>query len=36
MDVFMMVGVIFVVFVPLVLLIVKKSNAKISLADAAH
>lgn len=36
MDVFMMVGVVFVVFVPLVLLIVKKSNAKVSLADAAH
>jgi len=36
MDVFMMVGVVFVVFVPLVLLIVKRSNAKVSLADAAH
>jgi len=36
MDIFMMVGIVFVVFVPLVLLIVKKSNAKVSLADAAH
>jgi DHA2 family multidrug resistance protein len=36
MDIFMMVGVVFVVFVPLVLLIVKKSSAKVSLADAAH
>lgn len=36
MDVFMIVGVVFVVFVPLVLLIVKKSKSKISLADAAH
>jgi DHA2 family multidrug resistance protein len=36
MDVFMAVGVTFVVFVPLVLLIVKKSKSKISLADAGH
>jgi DHA2 family multidrug resistance protein len=36
MDVFMMVGIVFVVFVPLVLFIIKKSNAKVSLADAGH
>jgi DHA2 family multidrug resistance protein len=36
MDVFMLVGIVFVVFVPLVLLIVKTSKAKVSLADAAH
>ncbi len=36
MDVFMMVGIVFVVFVPLVLLFIKKSKAKVNLADAAH
>jgi DHA2 family multidrug resistance protein len=36
MDIFMMVGIVFVIFVPLVLLLVKKSKTKVSLADAAH
>ncbi|HMG07327.1 MAG TPA: hypothetical protein VK609_02395, partial [Mucilaginibacter sp.] len=36
MDVFMMVGIVFVIFVPLVLLLIKKSSSKVSLADAAH
>ena len=36
MDVFMLVGIIFVAFVPLVLLFIKKTKAKVSLADAAH
>jgi len=36
MDVFMLVGVVFVVFVPFVLLFVKRSKIKVSLADAAH
>ena len=36
MDVFMMVAIVFVIFVPIVLLVVKKSKAKVSLADAAH
>jgi DHA2 family multidrug resistance protein len=36
MDVFMWVGVLFLACVPLVLLLVKKSSGKVSLADAAH
>ncbi|HEY0175819.1 MAG TPA: MFS transporter, partial [Pedobacter sp.] len=36
MDVFMMVGIVFVVFVPFVLLFVKRSKSKVNLADAAH
>jgi len=36
MDVFMLVGIVFVVFVPFVLLFVKRSKSKVSLADAAH
>jgi DHA2 family multidrug resistance protein len=36
MDVFMMVAIVFIIFVPIVLLVVKKSKAKVSLADAAH
>ncbi len=36
LDIFMMVGIMFVVFVPIVLLVIKKSHSKISLADAAH
>ncbi len=36
MDVFMWVGVVFLVCVPLVLLLVKTSKAKVNLADAAH
>jgi DHA2 family multidrug resistance protein len=36
MDVFMMVAIIFVIFVPFVLLFIKRSKAKISLTDAAH
>jgi DHA2 family multidrug resistance protein len=36
MDVFMWVGIVFLVCVPLVLLFVKASKSKINLADAAH
>jgi DHA2 family multidrug resistance protein len=36
MDVFMMVGIVFVIFVPVVLLVIKKSSTKVNLADAAH
>ncbi len=36
MDIFMLVGILFVVFVPLVLIFVKTSRSKVSLADAAH
>jgi DHA2 family multidrug resistance protein len=36
MDVFIWVGVVFVICVPFVLLFVKKSKSQISLADAAH
>ncbi|WP_121809287.1 DHA2 family efflux MFS transporter permease subunit [Mucilaginibacter kameinonensis] len=36
MDIFIMVGIVFVVFVPLVLILVKKSRSKVSMADAAH
>jgi MFS transporter, DHA2 family, multidrug resistance protein len=36
MDIFMLVGIVFVIFVPFVLLFVKKSKSKVSLADAAH
>jgi DHA2 family multidrug resistance protein len=36
MDVFMMVAIVFVIFVPFVLLFIKRSKAKISLTDAAH
>lgn len=36
MDVFMFVGIVFIVCVPLVLLFVKKSSGKVSLSDAAH
>jgi len=36
MDIFMFVGIVFVVFVPLVMLFVKKSKGKVSLSDAAH
>ncbi|GAA3971099.1 DHA2 family efflux MFS transporter permease subunit [Mucilaginibacter dorajii] len=36
MDIFMMVGLVFVVFVPIVLIAIKKSGGKVSLADAAH
>ena len=36
MDIFIMVAIVFVIFVPFVLLFVKRSKAKISLADAAH
>jgi DHA2 family multidrug resistance protein len=36
MDIFMFVGIVFIVFVPLVILFVKRSRAKVSLADAAH
>ena len=35
-DVFLWVGVMFLVFVPVVLAFVKKSKNKVSLADAAH
>ncbi|RFZ90274.1 DHA2 family efflux MFS transporter permease subunit [Mucilaginibacter conchicola] len=36
MDVMMLVGGIFIVFVPLVLLFIRRSKNKVSLADAAH
>jgi len=36
MDIFMFVGIVFIIFVPLVMFFVKKSNAKVNLADAAH
>jgi DHA2 family multidrug resistance protein len=36
MDVFLYVGIMFLVFVPLVLLFVKRGKNKVSLADAAH
>ncbi len=36
MDVFLWVGILFLVFVPIVLIFIKKANNKISLADAAH
>jgi MFS transporter, DHA2 family, multidrug resistance protein len=36
LDVFMMMAVVFVVFVPFVLLFIKKSRSKVNLADAAH
>ena len=36
MDVFLYVGIMFLVFVPVVLIFIKKSKAKVSMADAAH
>jgi DHA2 family multidrug resistance protein len=36
MDVFLYVGLLFLVFVPIVLLFIKNAKTKISLADAAH
>jgi len=36
MDIFLYVGVMFLVFVPVVLIFIKKSKAKVSMADAAH
>jgi MFS transporter, DHA2 family, multidrug resistance protein len=36
MDVFLWVGVMFLVFVPVVLIFIKKANNKVSMADAAH
>lgn len=36
MDVFLWVGIMFLVFVPVVLLFIKRSKTKISLAEAAH
>jgi len=36
MDVFLWVGVMFLVFVPVVLIFIKSAKNKISLADAAH
>ena len=36
MDVFLWVGVMFLVFVPVVLIFIKKGKTKLSLADAAH
>jgi len=36
MDIFMFVGIVFIIFVPLVMFFVKKSTAKVNLADAAH
>jgi len=36
MDIFLYVGVMFLVFVPVVLIFIKRAKAKVSLADAAH
>jgi DHA2 family multidrug resistance protein len=36
MDVFLWVGIMFLVFVPVVLIFIKRANNKISLNDAAH
>ncbi|HEY2582187.1 MAG TPA: MFS transporter, partial [Mucilaginibacter sp.] len=36
MDVFLWVGIMFLVFVPVVLIFIKKAKSKIKLADAAH
>ena len=36
MDIFLYVGIMFLVFVPVVLIFIKKSRAKVSMADAAH
>jgi len=36
MDIFLMVATVFIIFVPLTLLFVKKSKGKVSLADAGH
>jgi DHA2 family multidrug resistance protein len=36
MDVFLWIGVMFLVFVPVVLVFIKKGKNKLSLADAAH
>jgi len=36
MDVFLWVGVMFLVFVPVVLIFIKRAKNTISLADAAH
>jgi DHA2 family multidrug resistance protein len=36
MDIFLYVGVMFLVFVPIVLIFIKKSNGKISMSDAGH
>ena len=36
MDIFLYIGAMFLVFVPIVLIFIKKSKSKVSLADAAH
>jgi len=36
MDVFLWVGIMFLVFVPVVLIFIKKAKNKISLGEAAH
>jgi DHA2 family multidrug resistance protein len=36
MDVFLWVGIMFLVFVPVVLIFIKKAKSKVSMADAAH
>jgi DHA2 family multidrug resistance protein len=36
MDVFLWVGIMFLIFVPVVLLFIKNAKNKVSLADAAH
>jgi len=36
MDVFLWVGIVFLVFVPLVVLLTKPAKNKVNLADAAH
>lgn len=36
MDIFLYVGLMFLVFVPIVLIVIKRAKAKVSMADAAH
>jgi len=36
MDVFLWVGIMFLVFVPVVLIFIKRANNKIKLSDASH
>jgi DHA2 family multidrug resistance protein len=36
MDIFLYVGVMFLICVPMVLIFVKRSKSKVSMADAAH
>jgi len=36
MDIFLYIGILFLVCVPFVLIFIKRSKAKVSMADAAH